>query len=210
MIRKLGRFIAVLILPGLFLGLTGCGQQEGTESKMDYTAAEGYEIASEPTDYVDILMDSGQHLVIRLDPGAAPHTVENFKKLAGESFYDGLIFHRIIEHFMIQGGDPTGTGRGGSEDLIKGEFLSNGVDNRLSHERGVVSMARTPLPDSASSQFFICHGDSQFLDGDYAAFGRVVYGMDELDRIARLETGPGDYPETPPVMEKVFFVQPQT
>ena len=176
---------------------------------MEYSAADGYVMVEEPGEYVDLLLDSGQHIVIALDREAAPVTVANFQKLVGESFYDGLIFHRIIQGFMIQGGDPTGTGRGGSEETIKGEFLSNGFPNQLSHERGVVSMARTPLPDSASSQFFICHGDSRFLDGDYAAFGRVVLGMEEVDRLALLETGSGDFPRTPPVMERVFFVRPQ-
>lgn len=172
-------------------------------------AADGYMVSEEPTTYVDLLMDSGQHLVIELAPDAAPVTVANFQKLVGDSFYDGLIFHRIIRGFMIQGGDPTGTGRGGSEEQIKGEFRSNGVDNPLSHERGVISMARTPHPDSASSQFFICHGDSLFLDGEYAAFGRVVLGMEEVDRIASLKTGAADFPDTPPVMERVFFVSPR-
>ncbi|HZJ90342.1 MAG: peptidylprolyl isomerase [Eubacteriales bacterium] len=155
---------------------------------------------------VNILMDSGKSIVIELDAEAAPITVENFQKLVSENFYDGIIFHRIIPGFMIQGGDPKGTGTGGSEQTIKGEFRSNGVDNRLSHVRGVVSMARTQVPNSASSQFFICHADSTFLDGEYAAFGTVIYGMDEVDRIAESKTNRSDFPEQPPVMEKVFFV----
>lgn len=189
----------------------GCARNENEKDEdiMTNAVADGYVMAQEPTEYVDLLMDSGLHIVIRLDRDSAPVTVANFQKLVGKSYYDGIIFHRIIEGFMIQGGDPTGTGRGGSEECIKGEFLSNGVDNRLSHERGVVSMARTPLPDSAGSQFFICHGDSHFLDGDYAAFGRVVFGMEEVDRLALLETGPGDFPQTPPVMDRVFFVKPR-
>lgn len=146
--------------------------------------------------------------MIELDPKNAPISVANFQKLVGESFYDEIIFHRVIAGFMIQGGDPEGTGRGGSKEQIKGEFASNGVDNRLSHERGVVSMARTPSPNSASSQFFICHGDSEFLDGDYAAFGRVIFGMDEVDRIATLQKDGNDFPAIPPVMERVFFVNP--
>ena len=174
------------------------------------TSAQGYTKSEEATLYVNLAMDSGQHMVIELDPQAAPLTVANFQKLVGQGFYDGVIFHRIIPHFMIQGGDPQGTGRGGSDRKIKGEFASNGVDNPLSHERGVVSMARTPMPDSASSQFFICHGDSPFLDGDYAAFGRLVFGMDEVDRIAALTTDANDFPQTPPVMEAVFFVSPQS
>lgn len=203
------KLLAAVLLAAIICLAAGCGSNKVEEDKMAHTVADGYVMAEEATEYVDLLMDSGRHIVIRLDPDTAPVTVANFQKLVGESFYDGIIFHRIVKNFMIQGGDPTGTGRGGSKENIKGEFLSNGVDNRLSHERGVVSMARTPLPDSASSQFFICHGDSQFLDGDYAAFGRVVYGMEEVDRIASLATGTGDVPQTAPVMERVFFVKPQ-
>ena len=179
---------------------------EEREIFMDLEIAKGYNKADEVTNLVNIAMDSGDHIVIELEPEEAPITVSNFQKLVSESFFDGIIFHRIIRGFMIQGGDPTGTGRGGAETKIKGEFASNGVDNRLSHRRGVVSMARTQIPDSASSQFFICHGDSLFLDGEYAAFGRVVHGMDVVDCIADLETDRSDFPDIPPVMEKVFFV----
>ena len=183
---------------------------EGTELPMPKEVAAGYLPAENPTNFIDIQMDSGAHIVIELDENQAPLTVKNFKKLVGESFYDGIIFHRIISGFMIQGGDPEGKGTGGSKDSVKGEFSSNGVNNTLSHARGVVSMARTPVPDSASSQFFICHGDSKFLDGDYAAFGRVVCGMDEVDRIASLTTDARDFPKTPPVMTRVFFVTPES
>lgn len=179
---------------------------EEREIFMDLEIAKGYNKTDEATNLVNIAMDSGDHIVIELEPEEAPITVSNFQKLVSESFFDGIIFHRIIRGFMIQGGDPTGTGRGGAETKIKGEFASNGVDNRLSHRRGVVSMARTQIPDSASSQFFICHGDSLFLDGEYAAFGRVVHGMDVVDCIADLETDRSDFPDIPPVMEKVFFV----
>ncbi len=114
----------------------------------------------------------------------APITVENIKKLIGEKFYDGLTFHRIINGFMIQGGDPKGDGTGGAPDTIKGEFAQNGVENNLSHTRGVLSMARSSAPDSASSQFFIVHQDSTFLDGQYAGFGMVTKGMEVVDKIA--------------------------
>uniref|UniRef100_UPI0018E98D17 peptidylprolyl isomerase n=1 Tax=Ileibacterium valens TaxID=1862668 RepID=UPI0018E98D17 len=123
-------------------------------------------------------------IVVELDESIAPQTVDNFVKLANEGFYDGLTFHRVIKGFMIQGGDPKGNGTGGSGTNIKGEFASNGVENNLSHERGVISMARSGDPNSASSQFFIVHEDSPFLDGEYAGFGHVVSGMDIVDQIA--------------------------
>ena len=121
---------------------------------------------------------------VELDADTAPITVTNFVKLVQDNFYDGLTFHRIIDGFMIQGGDPNGDGTGGAEDTIKGEFSSNGFENGLSHTRGVVSMARTNVKDSASGQFFIMHGDADYLDGNYAAFGRVVEGMEYVDEIA--------------------------
>lgn len=123
-------------------------------------------------------------IVIQLRPDVAPITVENFESLVSSGFYDGLTFHRVYSGFMIQGGDPKGNGTGGSEKTIKGEFSANGVNNTLSHKRGVVSMARSSSYNSASSQFFICHADSTFLDGNYAAFGEVVSGMDVVDGIA--------------------------
>lgn len=122
---------------------------------------------------------------IELYPEVAPITVENFKRLVGNGFYDGLTFHRIIDGFMIQGGDPTGTGMGGSDEQIKGEFASNGVNNTLKHTRGVISMARSMMKNSASSQFFIMHEDAPHLDGEYAAFGKVTEGMDVVDAIVK-------------------------
>lgn len=137
---------------------------------------------------VRIEMETGGIIDIELYEDKAPITCANFKKLVGEGFYDGLIFHRVIAGFMIQGGDPTGTGCGGSDEKIKGEFLVNGFKNEISHERGVVSMARSQMYNSASSQFFICHADAKFLDGQYAAFGKVVNGMDVVDEIASVKT----------------------
>lgn len=137
---------------------------------------------------VTIEMENGKKIKIELYPDKAPITAANFEKLAREGFYDGLIFHRVIKGFMIQGGDPEGTGMGGSKESIKGEFRANGFDNPIKHERGVISMARTQDPDSASSQFFIVHSDSPHLDGQYAAFGRVVEGMDAVDEIAETRT----------------------
>ena len=133
--------------------------------------------------YVEIEVQDYGTIAVELDGDAAPITVENFLKLANEGFYDGLTFHRIIDGFMIQGGDPEGTGMGGSDETIKGEFSANGVENGLSHTRGAISMARSQSYDSASSQFFICHADSTFLDGQYACFGYVTDGMDVVDAV---------------------------
>ena len=146
-------------------------------------------------------------ITVALDPAAAPLTVENFVSLAESGFYDGLTFHRIMEGFMMQGGDPDGNGSGGSGKNIKGEFSSNGVDNPLSHTRGAISMARAKAPDSASSQFFIVHEDSTFLDGDYAAFGYVTEGMDIVDRVCQ-DAEPVDnngtiLPENQPVITAI-------
>ena len=145
-------------------------------------------------------------ILIRLFPNVAPLSVSNFKSLVGHSFYNGLSIHRIVPDFVIQGGDPKGDGTGGSETEIFGEFTSNGFTNNLSHKRGVVSMARADDPDSASSQFFICHKDALNLDGNYAAFGYVVYGMDTVDVIAGLETDESDKPKVKVIIEKASFV----
>ncbi|MBQ4145961.1 MAG: peptidylprolyl isomerase [Clostridia bacterium] len=127
-------------------------------------------------------MENGGSFVIELMPEFAPKTAENFKNLVEEGFYNGLIFHRVIDGFMAQGGDPTGTGMGGSKENIYGEFAANGYpENTLSHQRGVISMARSANPNSASSQFFICYDDASFLDGQYAAFGKVIEGMETVD-----------------------------
>lgn len=137
---------------------------------------------------IRITMKDGGVIDLELDAKAAPVTVENFEKLVRDGFYDGLIFHRVIRGFMIQGGDPLGTGTGGPGWHIKGEFAANGWNNPISHKRGVISMARAQDPDSAGSQFFIMHADADYLDGQYAAFGRVVSGMDVVDRIAETPT----------------------
>ncbi len=137
---------------------------------------------------VKVEMENGGEFIIELMPEFAPLTAANFEKLASEGFYDGVVFHRVIDDFMVQGGDPTGTGTGGSGVNIKGEFLQNGfAQNKLSHQRGVVSMARSMSPNSASSQFFICYGDCSFLDGQYAAFGKVVEGMETVDDFLKIE-----------------------
>ena len=154
---------------------------------------------------VVIEMENGGKIKLELYPDKAPITVENFTKLVKDGFYDGLIFHRVIKNFMIQGGGPQGTGVGGAKDKIKGEFLMNGVPNDLRHERGVISMARAQNPNSASSQFFIVHKDSFFLDGQYAAFGRVVEGMDTVDEIANVKTDFSDRPLNDCRMKRVYI-----
>ncbi len=141
-----------------------------------------------------ITMENGDVIEAELYPTIAPKTVQNFVKLVNEKFYDGIIFHRVIPGFMIQGGDPQGNGRGGSKETIVGEFKSNGFNNTLKHTRGVLSMARTMIPDSASSQFFVMHADAPHLDGEYAAFGKVTKGMEAVDRIASVRTGWADKP----------------
>lgn len=141
-----------------------------------------------------ITMENGKVMEGELYPEVAPITVENFKTLVSEHFYDGLIFHRVIPGFMIQGGDPTGTGMGGSKNNIKGEFLQNGFVNKLKHTRGVISMARAYDPNSASSQFFIMHQDAPHLDGGYAAFGKLTSGLEVVDEIANTPTNRQDKP----------------
>ena len=152
---------------------------------------------------VNIEMESGGVIELELYPDIAPITVENFVKLAGEGFYNGLIFHRVIPGFMIQGGCPDGTGMGGPGYQIKGEFAQNGVKNDLKHTAGVLSMARSMMPDSAGSQFFIMHKNAPHLDGQYAAFGKVIEGMDVVDEIAECDTDYSDKPLDAQVMSKV-------
>ena len=185
------------------------------------TGLDLFEASSDVTDYVllDMKVEGSVKIsdtetvdnytgkiLIRLFPNVAPLSVSNFKSLVGHSFYNGLSIHRIVPDFVIQGGDPKGDGTGGSETEIFGEFTSNGFTNNLSHKRGVVSMARADDPDSASSQFFICHKDALNLDGNYAAFGYVVYGMDTVDVIAGLETDESDKPKVKVTIEKASFV----
>ena len=145
---------------------------------------------------ITIEMENGGKIVCELYPEIAPQSVNNFVSLANKGFYNGLIFHRVISGFMIQGGCPQGTGMGGPGYCIKGEFRMNGVKNDLSHKRGVLSMARAQSPNSAGSQFFIMHEDGEFLDGQYAAFGKVLEGMDTVDAIAAVATDRSDRPKT--------------
>ncbi len=174
--------------------ITACGDK--TEKTPENTAAP--EASADITQkeenkiMVEITMKDGGKMQLELYPDVAPATVENFVKLVNDGFYDGLTFHRIIKGFMIQGGDPEGTGMGGSKDTIKGEFKQNGVQNDLKHTRGVISMARSQNPNSASSQFFIMHDDAPYLDGQYAAFGKMVSGFEELDKLAETPVQDGN------------------
>jgi len=155
---------------------------------------------------VVIEMENGAEIKLELNREAAPITVDNFLKLVGEGFYDGLTFHRVIPGFMIQGGDPQGNGMGGAKENIKGEFRANGWNNPIKHERGVISMARAFNPNSASSQFFIMHADAPHLDGQYAAFGKVVEGIEAVDEIASIPTDYSDRPKIAVRMKRVYIV----
>ena len=155
---------------------------------------------------VVITMDNGKKMEIELYPEIAPETCANFEKLVRDGFYNGLTFHRVIKGFMIQGGCPKGNGMGGPGWTIKGEFAANGHKNDLKHTKGVISMARTMDPNSAGSQFFIMHEAAPHLDGQYAAFGKVVSGLDVVDEIANVRTGWADKPSQPVVMEKVEII----
>ena len=156
---------------------------------------------------VTITMQNGKQIKLRLYPEIAPITVQNFIDLVNKGFYNGLCFHRVISGFMIQGGCPEGTGMGGPGYHIKGEFDANGVPNPLKHERGVISMARAYNPNSAGSQFFIMHQDAPHLDGQYAAFGKVVEGIEVVDEIASVDTDYSDRPLNPQIMEKVEITE---
>ena len=180
--------IAMVALMMVF-AVTACGEDSNsdTETTAETTAESAAESAAAEgigTHHAEIDIADYGTVKLELDGDTAPITVQNFMDLAKAGFYDGLTFHRIIDGFMIQGGDPNGDGTGGSEKTIKGEFASNGVENNISHKKGVISMARAQDPDSASSQFFIVVADSEFLDGDYAAFGRVTEGQEIVDQIA--------------------------
>ena len=178
------KLLSICLASLLVLSLAGCGKTSvvgiTTTSKAPAANEESQGVG---THHAEIDIQDYGTITVELDGDAAPITVQNFMDLANAGFYDGLTFHRIISGFMMQGGDPNGNGTGGSENTIKGEFSANGVENPLSHTRGAISMARAQAPDSASSQFFICHADSTFLDGQYACFGYVTDGMDVVDAV---------------------------
>ena len=211
------KFSFLLVLAVLVMGLSACGgSKSDTTSETKATkapkATETAEATKKPesktTDtkgkhHAKIKVKDYGTIEVELDGDTAPITVANFIKLVNEKFYDGLTFHRIMSGFMIQGGDPLGNGTGGSDETIKGEFSSNGVENNISHKRGVISMARSSDPDSASSQFFIMHKNSPHLDGAYAAFGKITEGMDIVNKIAETATDYSDRPLEKQVMKKV-------
>lgn len=222
----------VIILMILFL-ITGCNKEEDNKVqdnlKQDLTiitknddgtikegTLEGYTFTEtdSKTDRIKIEMTDGRIILAVLSNKDTPITIANFKKLVSEKYYDGLIFHRVIKDFMIQTGDPTGTGMGGSEETIKGEFSQNGVENNLSHTKGVLSMARrggnpetAETMNSASSQFFIVQADYTYLDGQYASFGRVFAGLDAVDDIAAVETDSNDKPITEQKIKTIRFIE---
>ena len=198
---KLRRILSLFCILSLLTCLFSC-----KEEKAEFVLPEGFEYAEEQTELVCIQMASGKCIIVELYPDTAPITVANFQKLVGQGFYDGLTFHRVVNGFMIQGGDPEGMGMGGPDWTIKGEFAANGVQNDLKHTRGVISMARSNAYNSAGSQFFIMHKAAYQLDGSYAAFGKVVLGMDTVDEIASCRVA-GETPVKKPVMEKVYFVK---
>ena len=188
--------------------LSGCSAlntaaPKATEAPVAQQQADSAQTASGANPVATIEIENFGKIVVELYPDVAPITVENFVNLAKEGFYDGLTFHRIISGFMIQGGCPQGTGTGGPGYTIKGEFAQNGVKNDLSHTRGVISMARANDPDSAGSQFFIVHQDSTFLDGQYAAFGKVIEGLDVVDAVASTPTYASDKPKKKVVIKTI-------
>lgn len=202
--RKIG--IAAAIILALFV-VTGCQKQEETPKKSEQKRTEASEELLSGTHHAEIQVKDYGTITVELDADTAPITVTNFVNLAKDGFYDNLTFHRIMDGFMIQGGDPNGDGTGGADQTIKGEFSSNGVENEISHTRGTISMARAQDPDSASSQFFIVQEDSDYLDGNYAAFGHVTSGMEIVDQICKdvpVEDDNGTVKaENQPVIEKI-------
>jgi len=208
------RLISILFMLLAVFTITACEEKKESEDKVVKEEilegiVDGYKfsVTDEVTDRVRIQMNNGDIMLVVLSNSQTPLTINNFKNHVKKGTYDGLIFHRVIEDFMIQGGDPTGTGYGDdSIPTIKGEFTTNGVQNDMKHTRGVISMARSNNPDSASSQFFIVHKDSSHLDGQYAAFGKVFAGFDTLDKIATVETDGNDRPLKEQKIKSIKFV----
>lgn len=201
-------FYIVFSLLAVAFVVTGCGTSTKSGQSEEIVVKESdekkdYSSAVKENPIVTITMNNNEKIVIELEPSTAPNTVANFISLVKKGYYDGLIFHRIIPDFMIQGGDPSGNGSGGPGYSIEGEFSKNGFENNLKHERGVISMARTNDPNSAGSQFFIMVKESQQLDGKYAAFGKVIEGMETVDAIVAAERDSADKPLKDQQMKKV-------
>ncbi|WP_315067795.1 peptidylprolyl isomerase [uncultured Clostridium sp.] len=206
-IKRNFSFILITMLTCLFM-LVGCGnvnnkEESNTQSKTSESNENSPSSESKDLPIATITVDGYGVIQAELYPETAPNTVNNFIDLANKNFYNNLKFHRVIKGFMIQGGDPKGDGTGGPGYSIKGEFTSNGFPNSLKHTKGVLSMARTQNPDSAGSQFFIMSGDAPNLDGDYAAFGKVISGMDVVDKIQNVETNSADAPKKDVVITSI-------
>ena len=201
------RIAVALLLCALLLCLFSSCEKNGSAAYEPTPEEFTFTETDEQTNFVKLEMTDGSLILMELFPKTAPITVQNFKDLVSEHFYDGVIFHRVIKDFMIQGGDPDGDGYGGSPQTIKGEFAANGVENNLKHTRGVLSMARTGQSyNSASSQFFIMHQDAPHLDGQYAAFGKVIAGMATVDKIASVQTTAGNRPLISQTMKSIRFI----
>ena len=207
-IRKLW-IIAMIVMIASAMLLAGCGGSDSEPAESDDNGGTETQELSKAADPIGIhhaeieIADYGT-IKLELDGDEAPVSVQNFMDLANAGFYDGLTFHRIMDGFMIQGGDPNGNGTGGSDKTIKGEFAMNGIENNISHKKGVISMARSQDPDSGSSQFFICVADSEFLDGQYAAFGHVTEGQEVADKIAADAEPTDDNGTIPPEKQPVI------
>ena len=213
--KKHIRIILVALMALSLIMLAGCGGGSSEEAEAPESSQPEATETAEPAEpigihHAEIEIEDYGTISVELDGDTAPITVQNFMDLANDGFYDGLTFHRIMDGFMIQGGDPNGNGTGGSDNNIKGEFEANGVENNISHTKGVISMARAQDPDSASSQFFITVADASFLDGQYAAFGHVTEGQDVADKIASdavpLDDNGTIAPEDQPVIESIKII----
>ena len=201
MLSRYKIFFSFVLITVIFT-LTGCGTQgENVTNESEKTSNYASSVTEKPI--VTITMENDEKILLELDPSVAPNTVANFVSLVEKGFYDGVIFHRVIPDFMIQGGDPEGNGTGGADYTIKGEFSENGFENNLKHDRGVISMARSNDPNSASSQFFIMVKESSHLDGKYAAFGKVIEGMEVVDDIVSVERDGSDKPLKDQTMKSV-------
>ena len=209
-LNKIKKVLLAVISAILCIAVAGCGSgSDNTNTKPQENTDSGTQsTVDEPSRKIKFTMKDGGEFIIKTEPQYAPETCKNFTKLVSEGFYNGLTFHRVIDNFVAQGGDPKGNGTGGSDTKIKGEFAKNGFEqNTLSHTRGVVSMARSQDMNSATSQFFICYDSQTSLDGSYAAFGEVIEGMDVIDGFLKVKRDASGKPETPIVIEKAEIIE---